>query len=84
MTSFFKTMSASTAFLVASAVAASAQERSSWLGGFLGNIFDRVTGGNHAPAHNVPEIDASSGLLAGAAVLASLVLAWEIRRRRRG
>lgn len=32
--------------------------------------------------HNVPEIDASSGLLAVAAILAALMLAWELRRRR--
>jgi hypothetical protein len=30
----------------------------------------------------VPEIDASTGLLALAAVLAALALAWEVRRRR--
>lgn len=32
--------------------------------------------------HNVPEIDASSGLLAVAAVAAMLALMWELRRRR--
>ncbi len=30
----------------------------------------------------VPEIDASTGLLAVAAVLAALAFAWELRRRR--
>jgi hypothetical protein len=33
-------------------------------------------------ASAVPEIDASTGLLAVAAVLATLALAWEIKRRR--
>lgn len=31
---------------------------------------------------NVPEIDVSSGLLAVAAVAATLALVWELRRRR--
>ena len=31
---------------------------------------------------SVPEIDASTGMLALAAVMASLVLAWELKRRR--
>lgn len=30
----------------------------------------------------VPEIDASTGLLAAAAVLAALIFAWEVKRRR--
>ncbi|MCC6304429.1 MAG: VPEID-CTERM sorting domain-containing protein [Rhodobacteraceae bacterium] len=30
----------------------------------------------------VPEIDASTGLLAAAAVLAALAFVWEVRRRR--
>lgn len=34
------------------------------------------------PPVRVPEIDASSGLLAAAAVLAALAFAWEVRRRR--
>ncbi|MFP4327977.1 MAG: VPEID-CTERM sorting domain-containing protein [Paracoccaceae bacterium] len=38
------------------------------------------TGGT--PAASVPEIDASTGLLALAAVGAGLALAWEINRRR--
>ena len=33
-------------------------------------------------ATSVPEIDASTGLLALAAVMATLVLAWELKRRR--
>ncbi|UWQ62457.1 VPEID-CTERM sorting domain-containing protein [Leisingera caerulea] len=40
-------------------------------------------GGNgNGNAHGVPEIDASAGLLALAAVGAALVLAWEVNRRR--
>lgn len=41
-------------------------------------------GGPHSgstPA-NVPEIDAASGVLALAAILATLALAWELKRRR--
>lgn len=36
----------------------------------------------HRRPRVVPEIDASSGLLAAAAVFAALVFAWEVRRRR--
>jgi len=32
----------------------------------------------------VPEIDASTGLLAAAAVFAALAFAWEVKRRRTG
>ncbi len=42
------------------------------------NGFDR---GTNNP-HGAPEIDASAGFLAIAAILAALVLAWELRRRR--
>lgn len=38
-------------------------------------------GGGHNRPHSVPEIDASAGLLAVAAVLAILAFAWERRRR---
>ena len=65
-----------------SAVMASAQSYNGWWwsswwpssGGHSG------TGGTQATA--VPEIDASTGLLALAAVVASLALAWELKRRR--
>lgn len=40
-------------------------------------------GGNRQVASSVPEIDASSGALAIAVVLAATLLAWEIRRRKR-
>ncbi|MGX0976597.1 hypothetical protein ACSSVY_002317 [Roseovarius sp. MBR-51] len=39
------------------------------------------TGGSSS-ASSVPEMDAASGTLALAVVLAALVLAWEIKRRR--
>lgn len=45
----------------------------------------RLLDGNYqggATRRQVPEIDASTGLLAMAAVVAMLLLAWEIRRRR--
>ncbi|MDP3263168.1 MAG: VPEID-CTERM sorting domain-containing protein [Tabrizicola sp.] len=35
----------------------------------------------HTAVHSVPEIDASAGLLAIAAVLAIMAFAWERRRR---
>lgn len=38
--------------------------------------------GNGGNPNNVPEIDASAGLLALAAVGAALILAWEVNRRR--
>lgn len=42
------------------------------------------TGGNTGGSTNaVPEIDAGAGLLAVATVLATLTLAWELRRRSR-
>jgi hypothetical protein len=44
---------------------------------------DSVGNGDPAPASSVPEMDAASGILAIAVVLAALALAWEIRRRRR-
>jgi len=37
---------------------------------------------NQQTTTNVPEIDVSSGLLAVAALAATLALAWEIKRRR--
>jgi hypothetical protein len=47
-----------------------------FFGGYTG-----TTGGTGAS--QVPEMDAASGTLAIAVVLAALLLAWEIRRRRR-
>lgn len=50
----------------------------SWWGG--GNTGGGNTGGS---SNAVPEIDAGAGLLAVAAVLATLALVWELRRRRK-
>lgn len=49
---------------------------------------DRPNSGYSDPSsggvtHNVPEIDAGAGLLAVAAIAAAVVLAWELRRRKR-
>lgn len=41
------------------------------------------SGGSHSTASSVPEMDAASGTLAIAVVLAALVLVWEIKRRTR-
>lgn len=49
-------------------------------------FFDRYgsgSGHDSGAASSVPEMDAASGTLAIAVVLAALVLAWEIKRRRR-
>ena len=63
--------------------AASAQSRGWW---FWDWYYDRWgNGGSWGGSGNVssvPEIDAGSGLLALAAVLAMLALAWELKRRR--
>jgi hypothetical protein len=42
-----------------------------------------ATGNGGGATNAVPEIDAGAGLLAVAAVLATLTLAWELRRRSR-
>lgn len=78
----FRTLSIASALLASSTVAVSAQERGGWLSGWLSSILDTIRPTHNVPQHNVPEIDASSGLLAVAAVMAALVLAWEIKRRR--
>lgn len=41
------------------------------------------SGGSTSTASSVPEMDAASGTLAIAVVLAALVLVWEIKRRTR-
>ena len=51
-----------------------------WSGG--GSSSSGGSSSGTATASAVPEIDASTGLLAMAAVLATLALAWEIKRRR--
>lgn len=53
------------------------------LGGGLRNFGGRVQPGPHTNNFvTVPEIDAATGIVALAAVLAALAFAWEIRRRR--
>ncbi|ARE82308.1 VPEID-CTERM: VPEID-CTERM protein sorting domain protein [Roseovarius sp. EC-HK134] len=48
---------------------------SGWYGG-------TTSSGGSTSTSSVPEMDAASGTLAIAVVLAALVLAWEIKRRR--
>lgn len=43
--------------------------------------FDWNGGGHHGTPTSVPEIDASTGLLAIAALVAIMAFAWERRRR---
>lgn len=77
-----KSLAISAIALAMSAGVASAQSYSgSWRDRFNSYWSDR----NHdsEPTYSqVPEIDASAGLLAMAAVAAALVLVWELRRRR--
>lgn len=54
-----------------------------WFFNRLRDYGDNGGNGGPAPASSVPEMDAASGVLAFAVVLAALALAWEIRRRRR-
>lgn len=71
-----------------SAPAAMAQDYSGWRQRWWNWWNARYGGGQgggspHSGGSNaVPEIDASAGLLAVAAVLAAMALAWELRRRR--
>lgn len=73
------TFAASAAALVTSAASASAQTYDC---GLLGSLFDWSCGGGDSGSSQVPEIDASTGLLALAAIGAALALTWEIKRRR--
>lgn len=82
MKTYFRIGALASAAYTVSAIAASAHSHG---GGSRYDYYCRVYGwycdqGNGAS--QVPEIDASSGLLALAAVFATLVLAWEIRRRK--
>lgn len=76
MNRIFARLSASIALVAASAAPLYAQSWSfwDWFGGIRGGS------GGTTPA-SVPEIDASAGLLAVAAVLAVMALVWERRRR---
>ncbi len=71
-------LSASVGVMAASAAPLYAQSWNfwDWLGGNHGG-----SSGGTTPA-SVPEIDASAGVLAVAAVLAVLALVWERRRRK--
>ncbi len=60
------------------AMAQSYSRWSSWRDRYNGSRFDRQD-----TYSRVPEIDASTGLLALAAVAAAMVLVWELRRRRK-
>lgn len=72
----------SLAALLASSVSASAHSSScGWLGGWFGW---RCDGGSGGSGSQVPEIDATTGLLAVAALGAALALAWEVKRLRSG
>ena len=60
-------------------------------GGWWSSFWSRFFGGSAGPGHGggyqsaaaVPEIDAASGAMAIAAVLAVMALTWELSRRRR-
>lgn len=88
MTRFRNLLAGSTSLYLASALPALAQgwDQSFW--GYLSRWMERRSidvswsGGETAAAASVPEIDASSGLIAVAAVAAMLALAWELNRRR--
>ncbi|MDX2484098.1 MAG: VPEID-CTERM sorting domain-containing protein [Pseudodonghicola sp.] len=72
-------LATSTAAFVIPAASASAQSRGGC--GRLGNFLGWNCGGSGGGSR-VPEIDASTGLLALAAVSAALALVWEIKRIR--
>ena len=70
--------------LMLSAPAAFAQDYGGWRGWWWRWWGGGGTGGGNTGggSNAVPEIDAGAGLLAVAAVLATLALVWELRRRR--
>ncbi|MGR3714283.1 MAG: VPEID-CTERM sorting domain-containing protein [Shimia sp.] len=68
---------------LASATSVLAQDAGGWRGNWWWSWFRGGRGGSTGESSNaVPEIDAGAGLLAMAAVLATLALVWELRRRR--
>lgn len=85
-----KILSTSAAAIVLTANAAFAQShsRSSWWNWIVGGGSDSRRSGSGGSSSDrggfsdVPEIDASAGLLALAAVVAAMLLVWELRRRR--
>ena len=76
-----KSLAVSTVVFCMTAGAAMAQDYSwysSWRDRYSSSYFDR-----YDRYSQVPEIDASTGLLALATVAAAVVLVWELRRRRK-
>jgi hypothetical protein len=55
----------------------------SWFNSWWGGWSRPTPGGGGQVSSRVPEIDASTGLLAMAAVTAAVLLAWEVNRRRK-
>jgi len=49
---------------------------------FFNNYYNNDSDSTSSAASAVPEMDAASGTLAIAVVMAALLLAWEIKRRR--
>ncbi|WP_247738801.1 VPEID-CTERM sorting domain-containing protein [Shimia sp. R9_2] len=84
-----KTAALAAGVMAASAPAAIAQNHSGWRGWWWWNWnwnwggHGGGTGHTGGTTNAVPEIDAGAGLLAVAAVMATLALAWELRRRNR-
>ncbi|GGW32005.1 hypothetical protein GCM10011452_20730 [Gemmobacter lanyuensis] len=86
MKALLKTFGATAAVLGASAGSALAQTYSGGTCSIftLWNCFGSGSGsGGSTGSASVPEIDASAGLLAVAAVAAAMLLVWERRRRAR-
>lgn len=84
MTRVFSTLALAGSTLAASVSTAAAQSYgghcSIWS---IWNCFGQGGGSGSGTPVNVPEIDASAGLLAIAALTAVMLLAWERRRRAR-
>ncbi|WP_245513864.1 VPEID-CTERM sorting domain-containing protein [Antarcticimicrobium luteum] len=75
------TSAASLAALLMTSASASASA-STWSGGsWTSRFFDWCWGDTGDTSSRVPEIDASTGLLALATLGAALALAWEVKRR---
>lgn len=79
---FLKTSALAGIAYASTSVMASAQSYSWWDSWFNWGSGSSSSSTDTSTASAVPEIDASTGVLALAAVLATLALAWEIKRRR--
>ena len=82
-----RALSVSALVYTTTAMPALAQSTSSgflswWRDRFSSGDGSSSSGGTSPTYSQVPEIDASAGLLALAAVAAAMVLVWELRRRR--